>query len=148
MNTGLIESPIQAKVVNAGVRRSRVFNGRPRKRFGVAQANSSHRRSGKFLTPRSSALSGRFPRIDPKTWIINGHLPDAGRLCLDGADSLPRADDANRALMGSNMHASGLPLLAAEPPLVGTGVEEARRRDSGRRHYGSPRRPSGCRRRR
>ncbi len=40
-------------------------------------------------------------------------------------------DDANRALMGSNMQRQAVPLLRAEAPLVGTGVEEAVARDSG-----------------
>jgi DNA-directed RNA polymerase subunit beta len=40
-------------------------------------------------------------------------------------------DDANRALMGSNMQRQGVPLLIAEPPLVGTGLEEAVPRYSG-----------------
>jgi DNA-directed RNA polymerase subunit beta len=40
-------------------------------------------------------------------------------------------DDANRALMGSNMQRQGVPLLRPEAPLVGTGLEEAVARDSG-----------------
>ena len=39
-------------------------------------------------------------------------------------------DDANRALMGSNMQRQAVPLLIAEPPYVGTGIEEAVARDS------------------
>ena len=40
-------------------------------------------------------------------------------------------DDANRALMGSNMQRQAVPLLRAEAPLVGTGMEETVARDSG-----------------
>ena len=40
-------------------------------------------------------------------------------------------DDANRALMGSNMQRQAVPLLQAEAPLVGTGMEETVARDSG-----------------
>src|SRR5690606_13419224 len=40
-------------------------------------------------------------------------------------------DDANRALMGSNMQRQAVPLLQAEAPLVGTGMEEVVARDSG-----------------
>ncbi|MBQ7659361.1 MAG: DNA-directed RNA polymerase subunit beta [Alphaproteobacteria bacterium] len=40
-------------------------------------------------------------------------------------------DDANRALMGSNMQRQGVPLLRNEAPLVGTGIEEAVAKDSG-----------------
>jgi DNA-directed RNA polymerase subunit beta len=40
-------------------------------------------------------------------------------------------DDANRALMGSNMQRQAVPLLATEAPLVGTGLEEKVAQDSG-----------------
>ena len=40
-------------------------------------------------------------------------------------------DDANRALMGSNMQRQAVPLLQADAPLVGTGMEETVARDSG-----------------
>ena len=40
-------------------------------------------------------------------------------------------DDANRALMGSNMQRQSVPLIAPEPPLVGTGIEERVAKDSG-----------------
>src|SRR5213595_2770155 len=39
-------------------------------------------------------------------------------------------DDANRALMGSNMQRQGVPLIVSEAPLVGTGLEEKEARDS------------------
>src|SRR5204862_5061618 len=40
-------------------------------------------------------------------------------------------DDANRALMGSNMQAQAVPLLKAEAPLIGTGVERRAAQDTG-----------------
>ena len=40
-------------------------------------------------------------------------------------------DDANRALMGSNMQRQSVPLLRAQAPLIGTGMEEVTARDSG-----------------
>ena len=40
-------------------------------------------------------------------------------------------DDANRALMGSNMQRQAVPLLAPEAPIVGTGMEERAAQDSG-----------------
>ena len=49
-------------------------------------------------------------------------------------------DDANRALMGANMQRQSVPLLVAEAPLVGTGMEGVTARDSGRRHPGPPQR--------
>ena len=55
-------------------------------------------------------------------------------------------DDANRALMGSNMQRQAVPLIRAEAPLVGTGMEEVVARDSGAAIAAAPhrhRRPGG-----
>jgi DNA-directed RNA polymerase subunit beta len=49
-------------------------------------------------------------------------------------------DDANRALMGSNMQRQAVPLIQSDAPLVGTGMEDVVARDSGR-HRGRP--PTG-----
>ena len=49
-------------------------------------------------------------------------------------------DDANRALMGSNMQRQAVPTLRAETPLVGTGMERAVAIDSGVTVVGAPRR--------
>ena len=49
-------------------------------------------------------------------------------------------DDANRALMGSNMQRQAVPLLRAEAPFVGTGMEARRRARLGRRDRRAPRR--------
>jgi DNA-directed RNA polymerase beta subunit len=46
-------------------------------------------------------------------------------------DSILEHDDANRALMGSNMQRQAVPLLRSKAPLVGTGVERLVARDSG-----------------
>jgi DNA-directed RNA polymerase subunit beta len=47
------------------------------------------------------------------------------------ADSVLENDDANRALMGSNMQRQSVPLLRAEAPYIGTGMEDVTARDSG-----------------
>ena len=56
-------------------------------------------------------------------------------------------DDANRALMGSNMQRQAVPLVRTNAPLVGTGMESVVARDFGRRDHGAPhrhRRPGRC----
>ena len=56
-------------------------------------------------------------------------------------------DDANRALMGSNMQRQAVPLVQSDAPFVGTGMEADRRARLGRRHRGAPDRrgrPSRC----
>ena len=55
-------------------------------------------------------------------------------------------DDANRALMGSNMQRQAVPLLRAEAPFVGTGMEYITARDSGAVRRGPPRRHRRLRR--
>ena len=54
-------------------------------------------------------------------------------------------DDANRALMGSNMQRQAVPLIRAEAPLVGTGMEETVARDFGRDDHRPPLRASSTR---
>ena len=49
-------------------------------------------------------------------------------------------DDANRALMGSNMQRQAVPLVRSSAPLVGTGMESVVARDSGAGHHGTPHR--------
>ena len=65
---------------------------------------------------RSRLTTGRRP------------IPDGG--CFSWTDSLLEHDDANRALMGSNMQRQAVPLLVAEPPIVGTGMERRSPRTS------------------
>ena len=54
-------------------------------------------------------------------------------------------DDANRALMGSNMQRQAVPLVRAEAPFVGTGMEETVARDSGAAIAATPRAASSTR---
>ena len=57
--------------------------------------------------------------------------PEPARVGGGLADSVPEHDDANRALMGSNMQRQAVPLIRTASPLVGTGVEGIVARDSG-----------------
>jgi DNA-directed RNA polymerase subunit beta len=65
-------------------------------------------------------------RVDP-----HRRVAEAACFGCRGAHSVPRNDDANRALMGSNMQRQAVPLVKAEAPLVGTGMEAVVARDSG-----------------
>ena len=74
---------------------------------------------------------GKFPKVNPKEV---GHMDvSLHQIVSISAALIPflEHDDANRALMGSNMQRQGVPLLYTEEPLVGTGVEEKIARDSG-----------------
>ncbi len=97
----------------------------------IAQANAQVDEKGNFLTDKVKArLEGDFPVVPPKD--IN--LMDVGtnQIASIAASCIPflEHDDANRALMGSNMQRQAVPLLKPCAPIVGTGIEELIARDS------------------
>jgi DNA-directed RNA polymerase subunit beta len=97
----------------------------------IAQANAKVDNKGNFLTDTVKArYEGDFPVVNPKDL----HLMDVGanQIASIAASSIPflEHDDANRALMGSNMQRQAVPLLKPHSPIVGTGIEELVARDS------------------
>jgi len=129
---GFIESPyrkvVSSRVTNEVIYLSAIEEGK----YTIAQANSaidangkmtgeliSCRRNGDFVL--SSADQIDFIDVAPK------------QLVSVAAALIPflENDDANRALMGSNMQRQAVPLLRSEAPLVGTGMEEIVAKDSG-----------------
>lgn len=99
--------------------------------FLIAQANNILDDKGGFTTERVTARErGEFIEVDPKT--VNYMDVSPKQLVSIAAGLIPflEHDDANRALMGSNMQRQGVPLLVADSPLVGTGLEAKSARDS------------------
>jgi DNA-directed RNA polymerase subunit beta len=97
----------------------------------IAQANAPIDDSGKFLNPTVKARQqGDFPVLAPE----GVHLMDVGtnQIASIAASLIPflEHDDANRALMGSNMQRQAVPLLKPQSPIVGTGIERLVARDS------------------
>lgn len=97
----------------------------------IAQANAPVDDSGKFNVDKVIArLESDFPVVEPKDVA----LMDVGtnQIASIAASLIPflEHDDANRALMGSNMQRQAVPLLRPESPIVGTGIEELVARDS------------------
>jgi DNA-directed RNA polymerase subunit beta len=97
----------------------------------IAQANAGVDEKGNFLSTIVKArYEGDFPVVAPKD--IN--LMDVGtnQIASIAASSIPflEHDDANRALMGSNMQRQAVPLLKPQSPIVGTGIERLVARDS------------------
>ncbi|MFN5910967.1 MAG: DNA-directed RNA polymerase subunit beta [Bacteroidota bacterium] len=97
----------------------------------IAQANAKLDDKGNFLTDVVKArYEGDFPVVGPKEL----HLMDVGanQIASIAASSIPflEHDDANRALMGSNMQRQAVPLLKPSSPIVGTGIEQLVARDS------------------
>lgn len=100
--------------------------------YTIAQANADIDKNGKFTSDLVSCRSaGEFVLSAPD--VIDYMDVSPKQLVSVAASLIPflENDDANRALMGSNMQRQAVPLLQAEAPLVGTGMEEVVARDSG-----------------
>ena len=98
----------------------------------VAQANAPIDKEGNFLTNEITCrYKTDFPKIKPKQVEYMDVSPK--QIVSVAASLIPflEHDDANRALMGSNMQRQAVPLMIPEVPLVGTGMEEKVARDSG-----------------
>jgi DNA-directed RNA polymerase subunit beta len=97
----------------------------------VAQASAEIDKNGNLVNERIKArLEGDFPVVAPDAIS----LMDVGtnQIASIAASSIPflEHDDANRALMGSNMMRQAVPLLKPNSPIVGTGIEGIVARDS------------------
>ena len=98
----------------------------------IAQANAPLSPEGNFVNEYVLCRErGDFPLLEPDQIDYMDVAPD--QLVSVAAALIPflEHDDANRALMGSNMQRQAVPLLFPEAPLVGTGLEETVARDSG-----------------
>jgi DNA-directed RNA polymerase subunit beta len=99
--------------------------------FKIAQANSPVDEKGKFLTDRLNArYMDDYPVIAPDEAEYMDVAPE--QLMSAAAALIPflEHDDANRALMGSNMQRQAVPLLRPIAPIVGTGFESKVAHDS------------------
>ncbi len=98
----------------------------------IAQANVPIDTDGTFLEKEVSCRhSGNFPKVNPKQVQYMDVSPK--QLVSVATSLIPflEHDDANRALMGSNMQRQSVPLMITDPPVVGTGMEGLVARDSG-----------------
>jgi len=97
----------------------------------IAQANAPLDEQGNFINPRVKA---RFEADYPHEEAGKVHLMDVApnQIASIAASLIPflEHDDANRALMGSNMMRQAVPLMRPEAPVVGTGLEDKMVRDS------------------
>jgi DNA-directed RNA polymerase subunit beta len=97
----------------------------------IAQANAQYDDQGNYLDGKVKArYEGDFPIIDPEKLDFMDVSPN--QITSIAASLIPflEHDDANRALMGSNMQRQAVPLLRPEAPTVGTGLEDRVARDS------------------
>ncbi len=100
--------------------------------FLIAQANAELDKNNKFVEPILSARKGGDFTLSSSDKV--DYMDVSPKQLISVAASLVpflENDDANRALMGSNMQRQAVPLLQAEAPLVGTGMEAIVAHDSG-----------------
>ncbi len=129
---GFVETPYRivrdAKVTNE----VRFYSALEEEGHAIAQANSDLDSDGMFISEYVSARKGGDFVLANRDEI---ELMDVApmQLVSVAAALIPflENDDANRALMGSNMQRQAVPLLQADSPLVGTGMERVVARDSG-----------------
>jgi DNA-directed RNA polymerase subunit beta len=129
---GFIETPYRRVAKGKVTNEIEYLTADQEENFLIAQANNPIDKKGNFQTERITAREkgGEFIEALP----ADVHYMDVSpkQLVSVAAGLIPflEHDDANRALMGSNMQRQGVPLLISEAPLVGTGLEGKAARDS------------------
>ena len=131
---GFIETPYRKAengVVNLNNDEVMYMTAEDEENMTVAQGNAPLDENGKFVNNRVKArFEADFPVVAPDQ--IDAMDVSPSQIASIAAALIPflEHDDANRALMGSNMMRQGVPLLRPEAPIVGTGIEGQLIRDS------------------
>ena len=129
---GFVETPYRQVVDGKVTDEVKFYSALEEEKHVIAQANATFDKKGHFLTPLVSCRkAGEFPQSRPEDISLMDVSPN--QLVSVAASLIPflENDDANRALMGSNMQRQAVPLLRTSAPLVGTGIEGTVARDSG-----------------
>ena len=131
-NLGFIETPYR-KVENGVVdlKNHRFLSAEEEEGMLIAQANIAKDKDGKILSDKVIARQeADYPVVDPSKVNYTDVAPN--QIASISASLIPflEHDDANRALMGSNMMRQSVPLLRPESPIVGTGLERQVASDS------------------
>jgi DNA-directed RNA polymerase beta subunit len=129
---GFIEVPYR-KVVNGKVTKNiEYLSAIDGEKYVIAEATSPMDKNGNLIGETISArVGGDFKMVSPQELEYMDVSPK--QIVGVSASLIPflENDDANRALMGSNMQRQAVPLLQPESPIVGTGMENVAARDSG-----------------
>jgi len=129
---GFIETPYRK--VNDGIVTDKVeyLTATEEDSFTIAQINAPLNDKNTFVRDKVKArFKGEFPVVEPKK--VDYMDVATNQIVSPAASLIPflEHDDANRALMGSNMQRQAVPLMQPQSPIVGTGMEEKVARDSG-----------------
>ena len=131
---GFIETPyrkVTDSVVDTTEAGIEYFTAEEEESLVIAQGNAPLNDKGEFIKSKvKSRLGADFPVISPSEVNLMDVSPS--QIASIAAALIPflEHDDANRALMGSNMMRQAVPLLRCEAPIVGTGIEAQLIRDS------------------
>src|SRR5512146_639778 len=129
---GFIETPYRIVQKGKVTNEVRFFSALEEEGHAIAQANAEVAKDGRFVADYISARkSGEFVLVGRDELELMDVAPM--QLVSVAASLIPflENDDANRALMGSNMQRQAVPLLRTDAPIVGTGMERVVARDSG-----------------
>lgn len=127
---GFIETPYRVVEKGRVTDEIRYLNADQEEGKIIAQANCEVDDKGVFVGHVTVRQSGEFLEVDKEEVDFMDVSPKQLVSVAAGLIPFLEHDDANRALMGSNMQRQGVPLLKADSPFVGTGIEERVARDS------------------
>jgi len=128
---GFIETPYRKAVNGRVTDQLDYLTGDREEGYIIAQANAQIDEKGRFVTEKVTCRQkGDFIDVEPERVDYMDVSPKQLVSVAAGLIPFLEHDDANRALMGSNMQRQGVPLLVTEAPFVATGLEERVARDS------------------
>ena len=131
---GFIETPYRVVQEGSATPEVKFLSALDEQGFNIAQANIPLDRAGRLVDSMVSARKdGEFVMVNREEESIDLMDVSPNQLVSVAASLIPflENDDANRALMGSNMQRQAVPLLSCRAPIIGTGIEEVVARDSG-----------------
>jgi len=129
---GFIETPYRKVEKGVVTKKIEYLSATEEDEFTIAQVNAPLKKNGHFEKEKVKArIKGDFPVVAPQE--VDYMDVATNQIVSPAASLIPflEHDDANRALMGSNMQRQGVPLLNPDAPIVGTGMEEKVAHDSG-----------------
>ena len=129
---GFIETPYRQVENGRATNKIKYLSALDERDYPIAQASAPLDKKGRFIRKKAAVrIEGEAQDILASDVKYMDVSPD--QLVSISASLIPflEHDDANRALMGSNMQRQAVPLLKAKAPLIGTGIESVVARDSG-----------------
>ena len=129
---GFIETPYREVANGKVTNRIKYLSALDEEEHVIAQANAPLDESGRFTTDMISCRKGgEFIMARPEDITLMDVSPNQLVSIASALVPFLENDDANRALMGSNMQRQAVPLIQTEAPLIGTAIEEVVAKDSG-----------------